>query len=538
MNYDYFRQSKFLLQIILDGYGVGKKDHTNAIYKASTPYMDYLLRNYANTQLFAHGSFVGLANTDLGGSEVGHSTIGAGNIRVQLPVRIQKMIQDGSFENSACLQKTFAVARGGALHLIGLLSDGNIHSHIKHVITIIRLAVKNNITRCYLHALLDGRDTAIQSALHYTEQIENLFTKINKEHQNFHYAFASAGGREYTTMDRAQNWQLISRGWELHIKGVAEFSFASVKDGIEYFRQKNSKIIDQDIPAFTIYTNKQKTIAVKDEDAVFFFNFRADRALEFSSIWYDKNFNYFDLKGKPRAFFAAMTVYDQEKSEPKNRIIEPLPKILCFGERLVEKGMRQFRISETQKYPHVTFFYNGGYAVELDKNLETYYQIESNLPDSFASMPQMKAVEITEKTIDLISSGDYRFGLVNFPNPDMVGHTGNFLAAVEAIEVVDSCLQRICETAKEKGGIVIVTADHGNADEMIELVDSKEQISTKHSLNPVPFVIVDKNFQARYQLQQNSFTKPLGLSQIAATSFILLGEQEPMEMQTSLFQKT
>ena len=531
-----FKDSKFLLQIILDGYGIGKKDHTNAIYKARTPYMDFLLENYANTQLSAHGAFVGLAGEkDLGGSEVGHTTIGAGKIIPQLPNRIQKMIQDGSFAKSPCLQKVFKISQKGALHLIGLLSDGNIHSHLDHLIAIIKIAAKNKVTKCYLHALLDGRDTAIQSALKYTERIEKIFSDIMQKNQGFHYSFASAGGREYTTMDRAKNWFLIERGWRAHVLGKADFSFSCVQEGIEYFRSKDPKIIDQDIPVFTIHSKNKNSVRVKDEDAVFFFNFRADRALEFSSIWYEENFQYFSLQQKPKAFFAAMTVYDQKKDQPKNRVIEGLTKSKFLGDILLEKEIRQFRLSETQKYPHVTFFYNGGRAFELDKNLETYCIIESNPPHTFATTPEMKALEITQQAINFIKSQKYQFGVINFPNPDMIGHTGNFSATLQAVEVIDKCLQKICEIVIQNNGIAIIIADHGNADEMLEIIDGKEQISTKHSLNPVPFIILDKNFQKQYQLKQRS-QHSLGLSQIAATSIRLLGLKPRTDFDPDLFE--
>lgn len=532
----YFQDSKFLLQIILDGYGLGKKDYTNAIYVAKTPYIDSLFKKYAHTTLFAHGQFVGLGNnTDLGGSEVGHSTIGAGRVLEQLPTRIQKMIQARSFEKSACLQKLFATAKNGALHLIGLLSDGNIHSNISHLLAIIQAAVQNKVSRCYLHALLDGRDTPIQSALNYTEQIEDLFAKINQQNVSFDYRFSSAGGREYTTMDRAKNWYLIERGWKAHIKAKADFCFGSVREGIEFFRNKNPHIIDQDLPVFTISSQTKKATPVKDNDAVFFFNFRADRAREFSSIWYNESFQHFDLNGKPNVFFASMSVYDQEQDQPKNRIIESLPKSKFLGEVLVERGIRQFRISETQKYPHVTFFYNGGYAVELDKKLETYCMINSNPPDTFAQKPAMKAFEITKQTIKFLESGDYRFGVVNFPNPDMVGHTGDFQAVVQAIEVVDQCLQMLCKKVLELGGIAMITADHGNADEMLVRIHQKEQASTKHSLNPVPFVIVENNFYRQYQLLQNSLQQPLSLSHIASTSLFLLNQQSHKDFDKNLF---
>ena len=545
---NHFKQSRFLVQIILDGYGIGKKDFSNAIFQAKTPYMDYLLKSYANTELFTHGQFVGLPEKNsLGSSEIGHSTIGAGKINLQLPSLIQKKIIDGSFAKNPVLLKLFRHAKKNSLHLIGLLSDGNIHSHIYHLETILSEAAKNGVSRCYLHALLDGRDVAVQSALHYTKKIQMLFQKITRENPSFEYAFASAGGREYTTMDRAKNWYLVQRGWAAHVRGEAEFVFDSIEEGIQYFRKKNPQIVDQDIPAFNIRNSSnqkkdkqtaKKTVAMQDGDAVFFFNFRADRAAEFSSALEDENFSEFPTPNKPDVYFAAMCVYNQDKNTPKNRIIEPPAKGKFFGEWLVEKKITQFRLTETQKYPHVTFFYNGGYREPLDKKLETYHCIQSDAPHLFVQKPQMKAKEITAQAIKFIKSKDYSFGLINFPNPDMVGHTGDFQATKKAIEILDACLQKICKTITQEQGIAIITADHGNADEMvIQTADKKKQPSAKHSLNPVPFIILDKNYTNQYQLQKNSFKNPLTLANIAATSFVLLGEEPPESMDRHLFKK-
>ncbi len=539
-----FKTSRFLIQIILDGYGIGKKDFTNAIFQAKTPYMDYLLKNYANTELFTHGKFVGLPDENsLGSSEIGHSTIGAGRVNLQLPSLIQKKIADGSFAKEPTLLELFRKAKKNSLHLVGLLSDGNIHSNIHHLETIILEAEKNGVSRCFLHALLDGRDVGVQSALDYTARIQMLFQKIKSRNPSFEYAFASAGGREYTTMDRAENWYLVQRGWDAHVRGKAEFCFDSVKEGIEHFRQKNPQIVDQNIPAFNIrnfLNNKtaKKTVAMQDGDAVFFFNFRSDRASEFCSALEDKNFSEFPTPDRPNIYFAAMCVYNQDKNTPKNRIIEPFAKKKNFGECLVEKKIKQFRLTETQKYPHVTFFYNGGYRKPLEQKLETYHCIQSDNPELFSQMPQMKAKEITKQAIKFIKSKEYSFGLINFPNPDMVGHTGNFQATKKAIEILDGCLQKICEVIIQNNGTAIITADHGNADEMIiQTTDKKVQPSTKHSLNPVPFIILDKNYQNQYQLQKNSSKNPLTLASIAATSFLLLGKEPPKTMDIDLFKK-
>ena len=312
---NHFKQNRFLIQIILDGYGVGKKDSTNAIFQAKTPYMDYLLKNYANTELFTHGQFVGLPKKNsLGSSEIGHSTIGAGKINFQISSLIQKKIADGSFAKSPTLLKLLKHAKKSSLHLIGLLSDGNIHSNIDHLEAIISEAAKNGVSRCYLHALLDGRDVAVQSALDYTARIQTLFRKINRKNPSFEYAFASAGGREYTTMDRAKNWYLVQRGWDAHVRGKAKFCFDSVEEGIEYFRQKNPQIVDQDIPVFNIsnFSKKQtakKTVMMQDGDAVFVFNFRADRVEEFSSALEDKNFSEFPTHDRPKDLLLKKSFY-------------------------------------------------------------------------------------------------------------------------------------------------------------------------------------------------------------------------------------
>lgn len=533
-----FKDNKFLLQIILDGYGIGKENYTNAIFKAKKPYLDYLLKNYPQTRLNAHGEFVGLdQKTAMGGSEVGHSTIGAGRIIMQTSSLINQMIQNGQFQKSPTLVKLLKQAQKKSFHLIGLLSDGNVHSHINHLKELITVAAKNQVSKCYVHALLDGRDTPIQSALIYTEEIEQLFSKIKKQNPSYEYSFASGAGREYATMDRAKNWYLIERGWKAHVMGEAEFCFNSMTEAITHFRANKKTLIDQDLPTFNLKTKKGKTISIQDEAAVLFFNFRGDRAIELSQALEDPNFSEFSTPNKPKVFFAAMTVYDETNDKPKNRIIEPPVKKNFFGEKLVIKKKKQFRISETQKYPHITFFYNGGYHIPLEPKLETYHLIESDRPDSFANKPQMKALEITDQTMKFIQSQEYSFGLVNFPNPDMVGHTGDFEAVVKSIEVLDKCLQKICETVRKYGGIVIVTADHGNADEMIiKNSAGEDEISTKHSLNPVPFIIFDNHFNQNYKLIKNSSKNQLGLSQIAATSLILLGEDPAEGWNQHLFQ--
>lgn len=528
-----------LVNIILDGYGIGEATPSNAISQAHTPFLDHLIENYPNTCIKAHGRHVGLpGKTNLGGSEVGHMVMGAGRIVKQKPTKIKDSIADGSFFDSPVLKKAYQFAKNNhALHLIGLLSDGNVHSHINNFIAIIEGAEREGISHLYLHALLDGRDVGIQTADLYIRQVETLFQEVMERNPGFDYAIASAGGRELITMDRDKDWQKVELGWKTAVLGASGTYFNSALEGITHFRKEKPDIIDQSIPPFNIRKSDGKVPRIVDGDAVINVNFRGDRAIEITRAFVEEDFNEFEILHKPKVYFAGITCYDKDLNIPENFIVTDDTVKNPFGKRILELGLSQFRVAETQKFAHITFFFNGGYKTPLDDQKEKYFLIKSDPTDTFEDKPEMKAFEIAQTTIDCIRSGEYNFGLINFANADMVGHTGNLKAAIKAVEALDTVVQQICEVIKEVGGIAVITADHGNADEMtiINKDSNQDEVSAKHSINPVPFIIYDPQYKGEYKLKQLSETQDIGLSHIAATNFVLLGQAVPEDIYPSLF---
>ena len=535
----YFSGRGPLIHVVLDGWGVGAADETNAVNKANLPVMSRLIRGCPYTQLWTHGKYVGLPNEkDMGGSEVGHMTMGAGMVMEQGPTLIQNLLQSGEFFENPVLSRIIqnCVERDTPLHLLGLLSNGNIHSHVDHTEAIIRHAFQSGIRRCYLHALLDGRDVGVQSALDFTEPFEKLFSELKGQRPGIDYAFASGGGREVITMDRDNNWDKIETGWQIHVQGQSENQFPSIRDAIEHFRKQNPEIIDQDIPGFVIIRNGEAVGRIEDQHALIFTNFRGDRATEFSQAVLADDFPYFERYRCPEVLFAGMTQYDQDNQIPPDYLVGTPVVEEPFGKRILELGLKQFRLSETQKFAHVTFFYNGGYREPLDPLQENYHFIASDKIPSFAERPAMKAPGISKKAVEFINSGEYQYGLINFANADMVGHTGDFQATVRAVEAVDAALDNIVRAIDAVNGLLVITADHGNADEMlISNQNETLEISTKHSLNPVPFLIYDPLYNGDYRLKPFGQDYNNNLSNIAATNFLLLGQAVPDDLAPSLF---
>ena len=535
----YFSGRGPLIHVVLDGWGVGAADETNAVNRANLPVMSRLIRGCPYTQLWTHGKYVGLPNEkDMGGSEVGHMTMGAGMVMEQGPTLIQNLLQSGEFFENPVLSRIIqnCVEHDTPLHLLGLLSNGNIHSHVDHTEAIIRHAFQSGIRRCYLHALLDGRDVGVQSALDFTEPFEKLFSELKGQRPGIDYAFASGGGREVITMDRDNNWEKIETGWQIHVHGQSENQFPSIRDAIEHFRKQNPEIIDQDIPGFVIIRNGEAVGRIEDQHALIFTNFRGDRATEFSQAVLADDFPYFERYRCPEVLFAGMTQYDQDNQIPPDYLVGTPVVEEPFGKRILELGLKQFRLSETQKFAHVTFFYNGGYREPLDPLQENYHFIASDKIPSFAERPAMKAPGISKKAVEFINSGEYQYGLINFANADMVGHTGDFQATVRAVEAVDAALDNIVRAIDAVNGLLVVTADHGNADEMlISNQNGTLEISTKHSLNPVPFLIYDPLYNGDYRLKPFGQDYNNNLSNIAATNFLLLGQAVPDDLAPSLF---
>ena len=536
----YFSGRGPLIHVVLDGWGVGAADETNAVNRANLPVISRLIRGCPYTQLWTHGKYVGLPNEkDMGGSEVGHMTMGAGMVMEQGPTLIQNLLQSGEFFENPVLSRIIqnCVEHDTPLHLLGLLSNGNIHSHVDHTEAIIRHAFQSGIRRCYLHALLDGRDAGVQSALDFTEPFEKLFSELKGQRPGIDYAFASGGGREVITMDRDNNWKKIETGWRIHVQGQSENQFPSIRDAIEYFRKQNPEIIDQDIPGFVIIRNGEAVGRIEDQHALIFTNFRGDRATQFSRAFLADEFPYFERYRCPEVLFAGMTQYDQDNQIPPDYLVGTPVVEEPFGKRILELGLKQFRLSETQKFAHVTFFYNGGYREPLDPLQENYHFIASDKIPSFAERPAMKAPGISKKAVEFINSGEYQYGLINFANADMVGHTGDFQATVRAVEAVDSALDNIVRAIDAVNGLLVITADHGNADEMlISNQNGTLEISAKHSLNPVPFLIYDPLYNGDYRLKPFGQEYNNNLSNIAATNFLLLGQAVPDDLAPSLFE--
>ncbi|RLL52713.1 2,3-bisphosphoglycerate-independent phosphoglycerate mutase [Mariprofundus sp. EBB-1] len=524
-----------VLLIVMDGWGMGTGGPEDAIAQAKTPVFDRLMQDYPNTRLMTHGSYVGLpSNKDMGGSEVGHLTMGAGMVLDQGPTRINKAIADGSFFESKALQKIMKnIESSGTLHLLGLLSDGNIHSHIDHFTTLIAHAFKRGVKKLRIHALLDGRDVGIQSAEQFVSVLEDQFTTIN-QHDGFDFAFASGAGRERLIMDRDNNWPKVEAGWNLMVHGKAEFRFTSMQAAIDQFRSEQPDLIDQDMPGFVIVDEEDKAIgSINDGDAVIMMNFRGDRAIEITEAFELNDFDGFDRGIRPNITYAGMMVYDEDRDLPSLQIMGPTKVDNPFGKRILALGIKQFRLTETQKYPHVTFFFNGGYRKPLDASMEDYILIDSDKNVSFADAPQMKAADIADKAVQLIESGEYGFGLINFANADMVGHCGKMGPAIQAIETVDTSVGRIVTALQKAGGCALITADHGNAEEMLVFkANGDSEACTKHSTNPVPCILFDSAYDGSYQLRKGNITH--GLSHLAATLFEIMGYDVPDDLDPSL----
>ncbi|HIP07140.1 MAG TPA: 2,3-bisphosphoglycerate-independent phosphoglycerate mutase [Mariprofundaceae bacterium] len=522
------------LLIIMDGWGVGSGSDDDAISLANTPNFDRLKASCAYTEINTHGKFVGLPSMkDMGGSEVGHLTMGAGMILEQGPTRINNAIADGSFYDSTALSKVIEVGKGGgAIHLLGLLSDGNIHSHIDHFKAVIAYADKQDVERLYIHASLDGRDVGIQSAQNYILQLEELFSEINIK-DNRDYAFASASGREHAIMDRDQDWGKVKRGWDAMVLGEAEHEFGSMIEAITSLRATSPDLVDQDMDSFIIIDDDlgKPKATIENGDAVLMMNFRGDRAIEITEAFEVADFSGFDRQKTLDVLYAGMMVFDEDRNLPELQLMGPTKVDYPLGRYLVDKKIKQFRLTETQKFPHVTFFFNGGYRKPLDPSIEEYILIDSDKGISFADKPEMKAPEIAAKAVALIETGEYGFGLINFANADMVGHCGKLAPAIKAVEAVDKAVGLIVDALEKHGGSAIITADHGNAEEMVTHTATGDEPCTKHSVNPVPCILFKAG--GKYQLSVVAKQEP-GLANLAATVCDMMKIETPANLEASL----
>ncbi|NQT24238.1 2,3-bisphosphoglycerate-independent phosphoglycerate mutase [candidate division KSB1 bacterium] len=528
-----------LLLVIMDGVGLNESEVGNAVKAATTPVLDELMANHMMTQLRAHGTAVGLpSDNDMGNSEVGHNAIGAGRVFEQGAKLVNAAIETGALWQGGTWKKLIknTLQNSSTLHFIGLFSDGNVHSHIDHLKAMLNQAKDEGVKKVRIHILLDGRDVGETSALEYVRPFETFLSELNNS--GVDYRIASGGGRMIVTMDRYEaDWEIVQRGWLAHIQGDGVQS-DSTDAAITLIRDENPGITDQYLLPFVIGENGQPIGPIQDGDSVIFFNFRGDRAIEISRAFEDSDFDKFDRGMIPNIEYAGMMEYDGDLHIPKQYLVEPPAIDNTMGELLSHSGVTQLAISETQKYGHVTYFFNGNWSGKFDKDLETYIEVPSdNVP--FDQKPKMKAKEITDRLLEEMKTGKYRFARVNFANGDMVGHTGVFDAAVIGVEAVDEALGRILPVIKEMGGVALITADHGNADEMYELdkegnpktENGRIKPRTSHTLNPVPFIFYDPSSHGEYRLAD--VNKP-GLSNIAATCMQLLGFEPPEEYDSSL----
>ncbi|MBN1541527.1 2,3-bisphosphoglycerate-independent phosphoglycerate mutase [candidate division KSB1 bacterium] len=522
-----------LLLIIMDGIGLGEPNAGNAVHLARTPILDQLFQGTRVTQLKAHGTAVGLpTDDDMGNSEVGHNAIGAGRVFAQGAKRVDESLKSGAlFENKVWSQIVERGKKDHTVHFLGLLSDGNVHSHIDHLFTLLRQCAREKIARVRVHALLDGRDVGERSALDYLQPTEKLLQQLSKEN-DVDYRIASGGGRMVTTMDRYNaDWSVVERGWNAHVLGKGR-AFTSAVEAVRSYYDENPKITDQYMDSFVVVDKNGEPVGtIKDGDAVVNFNFRGDRAIEITRAFEEKDLNEFEHSFVD-VFYAGMMQYDGDLHIPKNFLVDPPQIDRTISQYLCAAGVTSFAISETQKFGHVTYFWNGNRSGYIDTALETYVEIPSDKIE-FDQAPRMKAPEITEKTIELLRSNRYRFGRVNFANGDMVGHTGVMEAAIEAVETVDTCVGELLEIIKELDGTAIVTADHGNADVMFVEKNGKKEIKTAHTLNPVPFVIYDPKYNDEYKM---AAAENPGLTNIAATLLNLLGYDKPTDYDDSLIE--
>ncbi|HUQ05043.1 MAG TPA: 2,3-bisphosphoglycerate-independent phosphoglycerate mutase [Kofleriaceae bacterium] len=528
-----------LVLAILDGVGIGTGDEGDAVKLARTPTLDRLWVPGARASLRAHGTSVGLpSDDDMGNSEVGHNALGAGVVHAQGALLVGRAIASGALFEGATWRELIERCRrnGTALHFLGLLSDGNVHSHIDHLEAMLAAAVKAGVKKVFVHVLLDGRDVPPTSALTYVDRLESFLTQLRAGGADVR--IASGGGRMGVTMDRYEaDWRIVERGWRAHVLHDAR-AFVSTRAAVETFRGENPGVTDQDLPAFVI----DGAPGISDGDAVIMFNFRGDRAIQISRAFDDDELTAFDRVRRPDVLYAGMMEYDGDLHIPRRYLVSPPQIERTMGELLASTGVPQLAISETQKYGHVTYFWNGNKSGMFDDATETYVEIPSDRVP-FDQRPWMKAAEITDRLVDELRTGRHRMARVNYANGDMVGHTGSFDSAVVAVETVDLQLARLVRAVDQLGGILLVTADHGNADEMFQKkkdgsIDRDKHTGvpiakTSHTLNPVPFMIHDAARGDRYEIDPERATGA-GIANVTATCLELLGFEAPSELAPSI----
>ena len=531
-----------MLICVMDGVGIGRRDESDAVWLARTPNLDRLSEIALCTQLIAHGRGVGMpSDDDMGNSEVGHNALGAGRIFDQGAKLVGHAIKsDSLFAGPVWQAMTERVRTSGeAFHFLGLLSDGNVHSHIDHLFSLLRRCDEEEVRTVRIHVLLDGRDVAKTSALGYVDALETLLRAINEKKQR-DYRIASGGGRMTITMDRyGADWKMVEGGWNIHVHGEGR-RFASAREAIETYRDEDKGIGDQFLPGFVVAGDDGEPLGpIRDGAALVYLNFRGDRALEISEAFESKNFRHFDRGQVPDVMYAGMMQYDGDLKVPDRYLVDPPDIDRTLGEHLVRNGVSLLAVSETQKFGHVTFFWNGNKSGRFDDQRETYIEIPSDRVP-FEERPWMKAKEITDTVLKELATGRFQHARLNYANGDMVGHTGDRDASIKAVEVVDAQIGRLIPLIEKMRGALVVTADHGNADCMYELEHGTGEVKrdaggaiiakTSHTLNPVPLAV----YVPGHQLALNPDVADASLGNIAATLLQLHGLRAPEDFAPSL----
>ncbi len=501
-------EKKLTMLMILDGFGENPKKEGNAVKLAKTPNIDRLMKEYPNTKIAASGLAVGLPEGQMGNSEVGHTNIGAGRIVYQELTRITKSIENGDFFSNEELVKAMENCKknNSKLHILGLVSDGGVHSHIRHLFGLLEMAKRRDIEEVYVHCFLDGRDTPPASAESYIQELEEKMRKkgVGK--------IATVAGRFYG-MDRDKRWNRIQKAYNAMVFGEGNKS-TQVINAIESSYQK--EVFDEFVEP-TVITNGEKPVAtIEDGDSVIFFNFRPDRAREITRAIVDKDFKEFETK-KMNTYFVCFTNYDETMPNVHIAFKKEMIKN-TLGEIVSKNGGKQLRIAETEKYAHVTFFFNGGEEKQYEG--EDRILVPSPKVETYDMKPEMSAYEVTQKVVEAINSEKYNCIILNYANPDMVGHTGSLSAAIKAVEAVDECVGKVITAIESQKANLIITADHGNAEQMIDYKTGEPH--TAHTTNLVPLILISE--------KENVKLREGKLADIAPTLLELMGLEKPKEM--------
>lgn len=510
--------------VVMDGVGLAEDNPYNAVTQAHLETLHELMQKYPMAELGAAGRYVGIPDGDMGNSEVGHNAMGAGEIVLQRSAAVEQAMDGGAYETQTWQDiKNRLAGTDKTLHFMGIFSDGNVHSHIAHLEKMMAQAQKDGIEHIRVHILLDGRDVPPQSEPKYIQRLENFIHDLGDPD----YKIASGGGRMVITADRYEsNWKMVEDGWNTSVRGIGR-QFASATEAVETYRRENPDLQDQYMPPFVIAENGEPVGRIQDGDACIYIDFRADRALEMAMAFTYDDFPHFDRGQRPDVYFASVAVYNEDLHVPEHVLVESphFEKPLAF--QLAEQGVKQYALSETVKFGHITYYFNGN-SHQIPEG-EDEEEVPSYI-EPYNTRPWMKAAEITDKLVAAIESEKYQFLRINYPGGDMVGHFGEVEPTIAAMEAIDISLKRIIEAVNKLGGVTIITADHGNAEELME--DGKPK--TSHTTNKVPCIFVDDTENAKsYKLADGDF----GLANLASTITMLLDKEPAANWLPSIIEK-